>query len=47
MDYARLVAHLGHQIEIANYADENVALECVDCSEVLIDYDKRIEVQNA
>lgn len=47
MDYQQLNAHLGHKIEVANYADENVALECVDCSEVLVDYTKKKEVQNA
>lgn len=37
--YAELSAHYGHKIEIANYADRNVAVECVDCYEVLVDFD--------
>jgi len=39
MNYTELIAHLGHKIELADYANENVAIECLDCSEVLVDYD--------
>lgn len=39
-----LVAHAGHTVEIATYGDEgvgilNVAVECMDCSTVLVDED--------
>jgi hypothetical protein len=43
MNYTELMAHLGHQIELANYANENVAIECLECSEVLLDYDKELD----
>ncbi len=39
-DYADLMTHLGHKIEIANYADQNVSIECVTCSDVLLDYER-------
>ena len=43
-DYESLKAHLGHKIVIAAYGykkdPDNVAIECVDCNEVLLDYDK-------
>ena len=34
-----LHTHIGHEIEIADYQDVNLAIECIDCSEVLIDAD--------
>lgn len=34
----RLLEHKSHYLEIVTYADENVALECLDCSEVILDY---------
>jgi len=38
----RLLPHLGHNIEIGNYGTEkfpiNIAIECMDCNEVLIDF---------
>lgn len=41
-NYTDLVQHLGHNIECVGYGKstpfENVALECVDCNEVLMDY---------
>lgn len=36
-----LVRHVGHNIECVTYgefSDENVALECMDCNEVLVDF---------
>ena len=39
-NYAEIMAHYGHKLEVANYADRNASIECVDCSQVLIDYDK-------
>jgi len=40
MDYATLIKHAGHEVDIATYADINVSLECIDCYEVIIDFDK-------
>lgn len=33
----RLLEHKGHAVAIVTYADENVALECNDCYEVIYD----------
>lgn len=40
--YHELASHVGHTIECVYYGAkfENVALECVDCSTVLLDFDK-------
>ena len=39
-----LMNHVGHKIECATYGDEgdavNVALECMNCHEVLLDFDR-------
>ena len=41
--YSDLKTHVGHRIEIVTYGDPefpvNVACECIDCGEVLFDYD--------
>jgi hypothetical protein len=42
-NYADLMTHLGHKIEVANYANQNVSIECVTCSDVLLDYEKEGE----
>lgn len=49
-NFAELHAHKGHNVEIATYGrwdgddigseDVNVAIECTDCSTVLLDFDK-------
>lgn len=39
-NYADLMRHLSHKLEVANYANRNAAIECVTCSEVLIDFEK-------
>ena len=43
-DYKPLKAHVGHKIVCLSYGDENdpvnVTIECEDCDEVLIDYNK-------
>lgn len=39
LDSERLTPHIGHAVEIVTYAQENIALECVDCSQVIVDYD--------
>ena len=45
--YKDLYMHRGHEIEVVsytNYADKsiphNIAIECIDCSEVLLDFDR-------
>ena len=45
-----LIEHYGHEVVVARYTDEKgdaqaVAVECNDCHEVLLDYDR--EVSNA
>lgn len=40
--YADLILHKGHRFECVIYGDQNdnVALECMTCNEVVIDYNK-------
>lgn len=38
IDYKDLKRHIGHNIEVVSYAEVNVAVECNDCGEVLIDF---------
>ena len=39
--YSDLARHVGHEIVCVHYADgENVALECEECCEVLLDFDR-------
>jgi len=39
-NYNELSRHVGHNIECVEYGNGyNVALECVDCGEVLMDFD--------
>lgn len=40
-----LLDHVGHEFECVTYGEEpvNVALECVTCGEVMIDFDKEEE----
>ena len=38
--YDDLRRHVGHKFQCVVYGDENVALECVTCCEVIIDFDK-------
>lgn len=41
MNYEELKKHIGHSIAIVSYGDnDNIALECEDCNEVLMDFDK-------
>ena len=39
-DFESLRGHVGHKIACVMYGEQNVAIECEDCHEVLIDYDK-------
>ena len=38
-NYEDLLKHKGHKIEVVTYGNENVAIECEDCNEVLLDFD--------
>ena len=42
--YADLRSHVGHRIECVVYGDENVAVECITCCEVLLDYEEDCEI---
>ena len=39
--FDKIVKHLDHNIEVASYGDPivNVAVECMDCYEVIVDAD--------
>ncbi len=40
--YEKIKEHIGHKIECVEYGDGlNVAIECMDCYEVIIDEDKQ------
>ena len=40
-NYKELKRHVGHDIVCVSYGNEdNVAIECETCNEVLLDYDK-------
>ena len=39
-NYSDLIAHKGHSISIFTYAEQNVSVECEECHEVLVDYDR-------
>jgi hypothetical protein len=48
--FDRIASHYGHAIEVAAYGDDeqgtvNVAIECVDCSEVIIDQERYPEAR--
>jgi hypothetical protein len=47
--YERLLCHVGHKFECVTYGPdkENVALECMDCCEVIIDFDKPEEPEKS
>jgi predicted RNA-binding Zn-ribbon protein involved in translation (DUF1610 family) len=38
--YKDVMRHFGHDIVVTNYHNENVAIECETCNEVLLDFDK-------
>jgi hypothetical protein len=46
--YQKIVAHRGHEIEVAVYGLEddpvNAAVECLDCFEVIVDEDRDIHM---
>lgn len=39
-NYEDLKNHVGHEIVCVDYVGQNVAIECITCSEVLMDYDE-------
>ena len=39
MDYRKALPHVGHHIVIVVYGNENIAVECEDCCEVVVDTD--------
>ena len=41
--YEKLIEHIGHPVTIVTYGkkQENVAIECTHCNEVLIDANKK------
>ena len=42
-NYNDLYSHREHKISIHTYYDENVAIECEDCHEVLLDFDRLLD----
>lgn len=44
-NYDDLVVHKGHKIQVVTYGHDddphNVAIECLDCCEVLLDIEKK------
>jgi hypothetical protein len=47
-EYNDLAQHVGHRIVVVVYGgDQNAAVECEDCSMVLLDYDNYAEGANA
>lgn len=50
-NYAELLAHKGHKLEVVTYGIENdlanVAIECLTCNEVLIDFEAEEEEEKA
>lgn len=41
--YEDLMAHWGHKIQLAKYGDVNATIECVDCHEIIVSFDKEDE----
>ena len=43
-NFDRVLSHLGHELEVAVYGDNvNVAIECLTCMEVVVDYNQEDE----
>ena len=48
-NFSELENHIGHDVKVVFYADDkgnryNVAIECYDCNEVLLDFDRDEEL---
>jgi len=39
-NFDKLKNHVGHNIVCVNYKDQNMAIECETCNEVLVDYER-------
>jgi hypothetical protein len=43
-NYGDLAVHFGHDLTVALYGEgDNIAIECEECSEVLLDFDNEDE----
>ena len=42
--YRDLSSHLGHKIVCVTYGEDDIALECVTCSEILLDAEISLEM---
>jgi len=50
-NFNELHKHYGHEVVVAQYTTKDgeaiaVSIECMDCYEVLVDYDKELEYSN-
>jgi hypothetical protein len=41
-----LIKHFGHRVFVVHYSGQNVAIECEDCHEVLLDFDRECNHKN-
>ena len=41
--YAKLVEHIGHDIECVRYGRQNVSIECLTCNAILVSEDYEVE----
>jgi hypothetical protein len=39
-NFQGLYYHYGHQVEVVMYGHRNIAIECDDCSEILLDFNE-------
>lgn len=39
-NYSELNSHVGHDVMVVNYGQQNAAIECIDCGCVLLDFDR-------
>lgn len=42
--FKKLRSHVGHEISLVMYGDENISFECENCCEVLVDFNSWDEV---
>jgi len=42
-NYNDLKEHIGHKIVCVCYGKQNVSIECEDCNEVILSYDKELK----
>ena len=42
-NFKGLVAHMGHSVDVACYGDDNAVIECSDCNEILVSFDKECQ----